>query len=90
MERGQLKDSLPVKGESPNSTSATPWASVPGSQAATKASHWARWSVTMSGRPEKEIVDSYRLLLTKWIDSNLVNPEEDPYCFEGTLLLHKK
>lgn len=44
----------------------------------------------MSGRPEKEIVDSYRLLLKQWIESNLLNPQENPYRFEGTLRLHQK
>ncbi|MFC1508211.1 thioredoxin family protein [Candidatus Omnitrophota bacterium] len=44
----------------------------------------------MSGRPEKEIVASYYMLFRKWIDSNLIEPQEDPYLFEGTLLPHKK
>ncbi|MBU1125378.1 MAG: hypothetical protein KKC84_05090, partial [Candidatus Omnitrophica bacterium] len=43
----------------------------------------------MSGRPEKEIVDSYRMLFTQWIDSNLITPEGTPYRFEGTLRLRQ-
>ncbi|MFC1621334.1 thioredoxin family protein [Candidatus Omnitrophota bacterium] len=42
----------------------------------------------MRGRPEKEIVNSYSMFLKKWIDSNLIDPQENPYRFEGTLLLH--
>lgn len=44
----------------------------------------------MRGRPEKEIVAGYSMFLEKWIDSNLIDPEENPYLFEGTLLLRKK
>lgn len=44
----------------------------------------------MSGRPEKEIVESYRAFLKTWIESNLINPEGIPYLFEGTLRLHRK
>lgn len=44
----------------------------------------------MSGRPEKEIIDSYRMFLKQWIESNLLNPQENPYRFEGTVLLHQK
>lgn len=43
----------------------------------------------MSGRPEKEIVDSYRMFLKQWIESNLINPQADAYRFEGTLRLRQ-
>ncbi len=43
----------------------------------------------MSGRPEKEIVDSYRMFLKQWIESNLITPQADPYLFEGTLRLRQ-
>ncbi|MFC1624212.1 thioredoxin family protein [Candidatus Omnitrophota bacterium] len=44
----------------------------------------------MSGRPEKEIVDSYFSFLKKWIISNLIDPQENPYRFRGSLLLRNK
>ncbi|MBU1853137.1 MAG: thioredoxin [Candidatus Omnitrophica bacterium] len=44
----------------------------------------------MRGRPEKEIVSSYSMFLKKWIDSNLIDPQENPYRFEGSLLLRKE
>lgn len=44
----------------------------------------------MRGRPEKEIVESYDMFFKKWIDSNLINPQENPYRFEGSLLLRKE
>lgn len=43
----------------------------------------------MSGRPEKEIVDSYRMFLKQWIESNLINPQADAYRFKGTLRLRQ-
>ena len=45
-----LDPSSAVGGTSPNSTSATPSPSVPGSQAATQASAWLSWSVITIGR----------------------------------------
>ena len=44
----------------------------------------------MRGRPEKEIVSGYSMFFKKWIDSNLIAPQEVPYRFRGTLLLQKK
>jgi hypothetical protein len=44
----------------------------------------------MTGRPEKELVEIYRGLLKRWIDTNIVNPAEEPFVFEDSLLLHKK
>ena len=44
----------------------------------------------MRGRPEKEIVESYNRFLKQWIVTNLISPQENPYRFEGTLLLRKK
>ena len=51
--RGQDTDSLPVNGRVPNSVSATPAPSLPGSQAATIASASVRRAGSrMSGRPD--------------------------------------
>ncbi|MFC1631934.1 thioredoxin family protein [Candidatus Omnitrophota bacterium] len=44
----------------------------------------------MRGRPEKELVSGYAEFLKKWIDSNLIDPQENPYLFESTLMLRKK
>src|SRR5262249_2693946 len=51
--RGQDTGSLPVKGRAPNSVSATPAPSLPGSQAATIAVASSRWAGSrISGRPD--------------------------------------
>ena len=51
--RGQVTGSLPVKGRTPNSVSATPVPSLPGSQAATRPSiSPSCWGSRISGRPE--------------------------------------
>src|SRR3954447_2884433 len=51
--RGQVSGSLPVNGRRPNSVSATPSPSLPGSQAATRPSMAPSWAGSMiSGRPE--------------------------------------
>ena len=44
----------------------------------------------MSGRPEKELVESYRQLLKDWITANILIPEANPPRFNGTLRLHKR
>jgi thioredoxin 1 len=44
----------------------------------------------MRGRPEKETVGAYRMFLKKWIDTNLIDPQENPYRFAGTLLLRRR
>lgn len=44
----------------------------------------------MRGRPETELLDAYRVFFTEWIESNLINPEANPYRFNGGLILQKK
>jgi len=48
---GQLTGSVPVK-PAPKRTSVMPRPSVPGSQAATKASAFGSWSPMTTGRPD--------------------------------------
>jgi len=58
--RGHARGSRPVNLKSPNSTSVTPNPSVPGSQAAMKASLSARAEFKISGRPENNSVTTGR------------------------------
>ena len=56
IERGQVWGSLPVGLKSPKRTSATPWPSVPGSQAAITASLDSSTGPSRTGRPERTTV----------------------------------
>ncbi|WVZ60557.1 hypothetical protein U9M48_010563 [Paspalum notatum var. saurae] len=62
-DRNHVRDSFP----SPNSTSATPCPSVPGSHAATNASMSPRYGSTTSGRPEMSTTTHLVTLHTDWI-----------------------
>ena len=44
----------------------------------------------MQGRPETAIIDSYKTFFRQWIDTNLIDPQENPYRFNGGLFPEQK